>query len=463
MRVVKKVINMFVLFVMVAGVPIGLYIIKNEVNLGTQATGQSAKLVINTKGAAPTINHWKNLSQGGEERTGVSMFSSVITPLRALEMDYIRIDHIYDFYDVVSKGPDGKLVFSWNKLDGVVEDIQATGATPFFSLSYMPTFLAENNTDEANNWGEWTEIVKATIERYSGRSGKNIPNVYYEVWNEPDLFGNFKMGGAKNYLTMYRASSLGAQATQNTQPFKFGGPATTALYKNWVDGLIRFVQDNNLRLDFYSWHRYSERVDEFERDAINARTWVSAFPDYSALELVISEAGIHSANNPDYDKPRSAIHALASLAATDTDVTRFMSFEAKDGPGPTQYWGRWGILTHEKYGNPIKKDRYTAFEFLNSLGDERLSVSGEGSWVRAIARKSGDAFQVMVVNYDDANRHIEAVPITFENLTGRSFILRRRDFLGRVLDVPITTDTSSYSTIQYFPVNTAAIIELIPR
>lgn len=462
MRFVKKFFQFFSLFVMVLAIPVGLFVVQNEVKLSSQAGGTPAKIVVDVSGNSPALSNWKNLSQGGEESEN-PMLASVITPLKKLDIDYIRLDHLYDFYDIVSRGADGRLVYNWTELDKTVDDITAIGAKPFFSLSYTPKILAGNNTDMPSNLNDWRQIVAATINHYSGRAERNMTDIYYEVWNEPDLFGQFKMGGAKNYLDLYRASALGAADATNTQPFRFGGPATTALYKNWIEELIKYASDNRLRLDFISWHRYSESMDDFERDGINARIWASAFPDYSDVELIISEAGIDSANNPEYDKRLSAIHTLAMVATTASDVEKIFSFEAKDGPGPTQYWGRWGILTHEKYGTPVEKDRFKALEFLNQMGDTRISVTGLGSWVKAFGRKNGTTAQVLIVNYDASGKHIEAVPVTFENLTGTRFILKRTDFGGRVVEVPTEVTGSSFQTIQYFPANTAAILELIPR
>ena len=80
-------------------------------------------------------------------------------------------------------------------------------------------------------------MVQRTIEHYSGEKG--IANVYYEVWNEPDLFGKWTMGGNKDYKKLYLYASRGAQAARVSQTFKFGGPATTGLYKNWLDQFSR--------------------------------------------------------------------------------------------------------------------------------------------------------------------------------------------------------------------------------
>ena len=114
----------------------------------------------------------------------------------------------------------------------------------------MPLAISKGDiVDEPKDWNEWALTVQRTIEYYSGEKG--IANVYYEVWNEPDLFGKWTMGGNKDYKKLYLYASRGAQAAQVSQTFKFGGPATTGLYKNWLDRFFPFILENQLRLDFF--------------------------------------------------------------------------------------------------------------------------------------------------------------------------------------------------------------------
>ena len=142
-------------------------------------------------------------------------------------------------------------------------------------------------------------------------------------------------------------------------------------------------------------------------------------------------------------------------------VQRAFVFEIKDGPGNEKFWGRWGLLTHEKFGTPEKKPRYNALEFLNNLGPFRISLAGEGSWVKGIAStdEAGDV-KLLVVNYDPAGKHSESVPITFENLPNGNFKFTRRDFLGGTRSTPVATTSATWRTVEYFVPNSAAMITL---
>ncbi len=435
-------------------------VIPNAVKLVSKASGQKADLVFNLEGVIGKMpTPWRNLAQGGEEQG--DMISKVIPEVRALKPEYIRIDHIYDAYKVVSRN-EGQLVYDWSRLDSAVASIMATGAKPFLSLSYMPEVIAKGDiVSAARDWSEWGQVVGATIQHYSGINQKNIDGVIYEVWNEPDLFGGFKTYGEKNYLDMYAASARAAANVRGTNLFEIGGPATTGLYQNWLERLIKFVEANSLRMDFISWHKYTTDLEQFEKDVTSARSWAENIPALINLKYYVTEWGFDSENNKGYDERSGAIHLLAATRTMVGTVDRAFVFEIKDGPGPEKYWGRWGVLTNEKFGTPEKKPRYEAIEFINSLYPYRISVSGEGSWIKSLAtaNENGD-IKILVTNYDSKNSHVEAVPITLENLPKSKFTIVRDNFMGESRSLKVATTSATWKTSEYFEPNSAAIFTI---
>jgi hypothetical protein len=305
-----------------------------------------------------------------------------------------------------------------------------------------------------NNWSEWENLVTKTVERISGRNGLNIDEVYYEVWNEPDLFGKFKYYGDKNYLELYKHTALAIKRANNVNNLKVGGPATTAFYSNWTDALITYTVENNLTLDFISWHRYSKDMSVFEDD-------YNSTQNYPNLEKIITESGPNSENDKFYDTNQGAIHLISLIATLEGKVDKVFTFEIKDGVGSEKYWGRWGILTNEKWGTPEIKPRYRAFQFLNNLiASSNIKVEGNGSWVKALAKRSDQKVQILIVNYDQYGTHSENVPLRILNLPSNSFNLKRIDFGGGVNTEQIEVQNNMWETTLMFSPNTASILEL---
>lgn len=405
------------------------------------AEGRLAAINVETDHSlGPLARPWQALAQGGEELT--TFMDNSKTQISDLKIDYIRVDHIYNGFNVVSKS-NNQLAFDWSGLDQLVDKIRSSGATPFLSLSYMPLPISKSDiVDEPKDWNDWSLVVQRTIEHFSGE--KNIPNVYYEVWNEPDLFGKWKMGGDKNYQTLYAYSSKGATNARVSQNFKLGGPATTGLYQNWIDEFFPFVLKNNLRLDFFSWHRYDLDLEKYSQDVESVNKWIENHPYFSNVEKIVSEFGADSKDGGANDTAVGAVHLIAASRELLYKIKYGFSFSVT---------GKWGVL-----GKP----RQTALQFLSRLGEERLGISGEGSWVKAIAARSSGGYQVLVANYDPNGTHSEVVPVTFINLKEQSFLLKQTLMGGgEIRHAVATTEAILQYQLPMTP-NSAVLLELIP-
>lgn len=468
----KYVFGVLTVLVVLIVLPFALYFVRQaQVYIG-RANVEPASILVDTNTVTGPLPHtWQALAQGGEEY-GVQMLHNVIPQVRDLYPRYVRIDHIYDFYNVVSRDSSGKLTFAWGDLDRTVCDILDTGARPFFSLGYMPSDISIDGSliSQPKDWNEWTLVVQKTIERYSGRDVQicggdykdQRTNIYYEVWNEPDLesFGKWSLyRGEKDYKVLYKYSSMGAARAQNVRHFFLGGPATTAAYRNWLQVFLEYADEQNLRVDFLSWHHYSQDPDNFGKDVADVRSWLkgSKYDKYRNLPLVISEWGYDSEPNPVAHKDIAAAHAVVAvrnLVAHDLELA-FM-FEIKDGVSPS-----WGILSYEGE----KKPRYYALSLLNMLGDKRLAVSGEGSHVRAIAAKKQNAVTLVLVNYDVSSMHAETVPITLRGLDPeRSYLITQTSLRGAQEIISAqASDTGVYSHLLHMEPNTAYSWEIVPR
>lgn len=446
----RKILNSIAIALIIISIPFSLKLVNQKTNFFNRASDLPANLVIDANNVIETdkTEVWRNLAQGGEDRT--RQLLPIQNEVKALRPKYIRIDHVFDFYNS-------------EELDLIIGDITKAGAKPFVALSYMPPSLSStgNTTDLPKDWAEWENLVQKTVERISGRNGLNISDVYYEVWNEPDLFGGFKTYGDKNYLDLYYHTAIGVQRAMNVNNYKIGGPAVTGFYENWLNRLLVYTQENNLRLDFLSWHRYSKVLSDYEDDFNNS-------DHFQGYETVISEMGPNSENDTVYDNNFSALHLIATTALLEGKVDKIFNFEIKDGIGPEKYWGRWGMITNEKWGTPEIKPRYRAVQFLNNLiGGKTIKVDGSGSFVKSIAKSNppkGEAgvgkIQVLIVNYDHKGTHAEAVPLKITNLPSNNLKLKRINFNGANSESVLNLESNTYETTLFFEPNSASILEL---
>lgn len=429
----------------------------------SRATGEPANIQIDTQAVIGTMPRpWRNLAQGGES------FDWRLEPLapqiRSLHPDYIRIDHIYDFFEIV-KGSSGNLSYDWSKLDLILNEILAVGAKPFISLSYMPSAISAGDiVSPPANYYDWQVVVQKTIEHISGTKG--ISDVYYEVWNEPDLFGGWKYYGDRSYLKLYGAAARGAANARNVQRFKIGGPGITALYKNWFEALSKYVIANHLRFDFFSWHRYNLKVDQYKKDMTEVQAWLQQFtPLDGQIELLITEWGHDSNNHSGYDNSYSGAHTVAGAIEMVGIVQKAFVFEIQDGKDPAGQasWGRWGLFTHRDAGARAKP-RYHALRMLDKIGDQRIQLQGKGSWVKGLAAKNDqNGIELVLANFDEFGKHSEVVPVTFSNLQPGAYTLTREFLSGQKNSETVATTAAVLMVQVPMPVNSVSFVTLTPN
>jgi len=456
----KKGLSFILLLLLLLAIPITIPLTKKVQTFFSRAFWQPANIVVDTKNTVQPLNRsWTALAQGGEENG--NMLLPVINEIKELNPSYIRIDHIFDMYDVVSGGKGSPLVFDFTRLDSYIEDIIKTGAIPLISLSYMPPSVAVDGqiTGPPQNWADWEQMVQKTIEHYSGINNKNILDVYYEVWNEPDLFGDWKIGKDPNYLELYRYAASGAAKAQNTNQYFFGGPGTTGFYPNWINALLK----SGYRTDFISWHRYSENPSDFETDINALKEILLSDTKYLILKRLITEWGPNSENSSVNDSQFAAAHLVATTSKIYKWVDFAFIFEIKDGPDPNgqQYWGRWGILTHEKNG-VVKKPRYQALSLLNKLKGQDLPIIGEGTFVTGIAAKENNIIRLILSNFDQEEKHTEAFPVTFNNLDLANYTLTQTKLNGEKISTKETAENGTINKFINLGVNEVVLLELTP-
>jgi len=454
---------------LLANLPAAIFAAKTIIDIRKGAAGTPASFTIDASRTMGPITRalWQNLAQGGEEPT--DMIGPVAKLLRPLEVKLIRVDHLFDYYQVF-QGPGN---YDFSRLDQVVNSIVAVGAKPMLSLSYTTASMAKNgqNAGEPADWNQWYELVKATARRYS--IDKGISGIYYEVWNEPDLFGGWHYGKSPSYTTLYIQSARAVMNGAGGSNYKLGGPATTALYTNWIKSILSTAASNNLRLDFISWHRYSKNIDDFEKDFDTLNGLLYDYPQFFNVEKIITEAGPNPEPDSWYDNSLSASHLISLSIRLSGRIHKMFTFEAVDGPSPRSDKSTgWGIIKHSSQGGqPKPASRYAALLFLNRLQGQRLYSIGDGSWVTSFSTKNNQTIQTLIANYDPRHNHSESVPIRYQNLTPGNYKLTVTNFPGgRTSNRTISVAAPTYQfnpertdPLFYLEPNTSLLLELTPQ
>ena len=156
-------------------------------------------------------------------------------------------------------------------------------------------------------------------------------------------------------------------------------------------------------MDFVSWHRYDLSAEKYQEDISLIETSLERNPKFAGIEKIITEMGPNSTAGHENDTNVGAAQTIAAQRVLMGRVNYGFNFAIS---------GVLGI---------VNKPRYNGLKMLSALGKVRLPVTGEGSWVSAIAAKNDKTIQVLVTNYDQKNSHSEVVPISFMNLQSHKF------------------------------------------
>lgn len=451
----SKTISIVSFIALLIFLPLLLLAAYQTVTLISRAVGIQANIEVDAKATLETLStDWFHaFTQGGEEQA--DMLAPVAGDVRALSPRRIRIDHIYDSYGIVGGSP-GNLTFDFSRLDKVLDTIAAVGAKPVITLSYMPNVIARdgNIINPPNDWSQWASVVQKTIEHVSGSRGTS--DVYYEVWNEPDIaqFGGWGLSGDKNYLTLYHYASVGAGNASGVTRFYLGGPVTTGLYKNWILALIT----SGNRVDFLSWHTYQYNQHVFDDDQRNVISWLLPYPNFTLIPKLITEFGFTGDKSNLYGTTFAAAHTAAVIRQLITEKPTYLfSFELKDGPKDNG--NGWGFITHENNGSKTKP-RYYVYNFLDPMAGTRLSLKGEGTWVTGLASERNNVIRVMLVNYDSSGAHAENTPVTFNNLDPGNYTYRERLLFGHDISLTQVVSGNSFTKQVYMPAQSIAILEV---
>jgi hypothetical protein len=349
-------------------------------------------------------NHHRGFSQGGESQMrDLGYFESAMERLKELEPRFVRIDHIYEYYNVFSLDTAGIPRYDWSELDRVIDAIIASGAEPFICLSYTPPALTQTTAYAPPiDLDIWEELVFETV--YHLNIERELGIRYWEVWNEPNLT-SFWAGTIEEYLQLYAASARGALRADPT--IQLGGPSTSSvpyfgsafaiLYEhNWITELAQFTEEQTLPLNFLSWHLYSQNSQDYPANIEIHQQWVAGLNPQP--QLFLTEWNWNSGYVPEFDNGATNAFIANTIAEfSESPLDQAFYFEPIDGAAAWE--GRWGLMR----ADGVAKPAYSAFQLMSELSGDRLLVENSQSVIGAIATRNND--DVTIVLWNNESEH----------------------------------------------------------
>ncbi|MCC7478789.1 hypothetical protein IT575_10070 [bacterium] len=342
----------------------------------------------------------------------------LIEQYHAVGVNYVRTHDFYGPLDLAQMYPDRdanptlESSFDFTESDLRWQAILDSGARPYLRLgdSFNNPTPPENPMQRARMAEACVQIIKHYMEGQWG--GFNTPIDYVEIWNEPD--GQFWPGHSQAEFFQFFAAVENAIHAQ-WPVLKVGGPGfTPAGYltpsgQAYVIDFLDYMSVYATRLDFISWHMYSNNPQDFAE----AAAWYRVQLDdngFAAAENHITEWNTSISNDgtqtDEEIELRSGPTGAALLSASwielqQSDVAVSCFYR---GPDPNievpSFYGMWyADGTPKKIGEAFALWR----EFCHSGSFQSLELSGEGAeqLYALVGRDSESDYLLLLANTSD--------------------------------------------------------------
>jgi len=385
--------------------------------------------VIDAKGKGKQFTpFWSHCVGAGRANEGLraSWLEQLQTVQKHCGFGYLRFHGLFHDDMFVYHEDNGRPVYNWQYIDDLFDRMLDIGVRPFVELGFMPYSLASDETAKQFWWkanvsppkdyDKWANLVRAFVKHCISRYGsEEVRCWYFEVWNEPDLYG-FWHGTKSQYFELYKVSANAIKAID--EKLRVGGPATsnfvpddrfigetvnkknqkTLTVKNintlkwhgvWIEQFLKYCHKEQLPVDFVSTHPYPTdwALDPMTgKGGGRVREVNATFKDLSWLKRTVERsayphAEIHctewSTSPSSRDKNHDELPAASFIIKANLDSIGLVNslsywtftdvFEEK-GAGNSIFHGGFGLINYQG----IVKPAFHAYRMLHALGSEIL-------------------------------------------------------------------------------------------
>ncbi len=163
--------------------------------------------------------------------------------------------------------------------DEYIKATEYAGTRTFYRLgSKIEHWPVKYGTVKPADFNKWAEICEHIIRHYteSWADGFKYDLEYWEIWNEPDIPDDIPYvdrkcwsGTKKEFFELFETT---AKHLKKCFPhLKIGGPAVIACDNEWSMEFLDYCKKNDVPLDFFSWHRYTNTPQDIEEKMFIAR------------------------------------------------------------------------------------------------------------------------------------------------------------------------------------------------
>ena len=286
--------------------------------------------------------------------------------MRSVRLDEFGFIDFQAFFPDFAASADNPASYRFELADRYLQAILDAGADVFFRLGYSEK---HQRVDPPDDYDRWTDVMLHVIRHYrDGWAKGHRWNIrYWEIWNKPS--GEGWTGTPDQYFRLY--ATVARRIKELDPSLMVGGPALGCpdplKDRVFAAAFIEYCQEHHLPLDFFSWHHYFTKPQEYVELARQHRRDLDAH-GFKNAKLFLTEWGWYS-GRPTHLTDRATIDdAAADISAMvvlqdRVDLAHFYVGDAMAG----HPWGLFDFVRNEDQVSARPRKSYYAFKAYHEL------------------------------------------------------------------------------------------------
>lgn len=318
--------------------------------------------------------------------------------------------------------PNDPSEYNFTGLDHVVNALINASIEPYMVIAYMPQPLSSNpNAGSYSNYpprdnNQFADFIKRIVMHYNDgwKNGYYYGIKFWEIWNEPDIL--YWRGTEQQYFEMY--ASIAMKLKNYNSSLKVGGPTLAEPYSLMMDKFLKYMETNNIPVDFVSFHRYTNHPELYGQLIRDIKMKVSQYPGLGNPLIILDEwgHGFFELTYPENVKISKSIQSALFSASVLTElihneVDYAMRFLMKD-ISKNDYFG---LLT---YNDTIKPAYYShkAFDMLNETRT-KVKTTEDLKDFDVVSGKSDERLTIIITNrnFDEVIANLTIANLSWRN------------------------------------------------
>jgi len=156
--------------------------------------------------------------------------------------------------------PDDPRNYLFAKTDDYLAAILAAKSRIVYRLGQSIEPWSKYHTHPPADMDRFAKVCVNIIRHYNDgwADGFRHGITHWEIWNEPDMkLPLMWLGTQEDYFRLYETVARAIKA--HDPRLKVGGPALTSMSSDWAEPFVAHCRDQNLPLDFFSFHVYAAK------------------------------------------------------------------------------------------------------------------------------------------------------------------------------------------------------------